>query len=289
MALVKSLAVILRTHMLGETSRVVVCYTRDYGKVRLVAKGVRKGGGPLGAALEPMTVSGVVFYLREGRDLSLVSQAEAEHRWPALRRDVVRMAYAGAVLELVDALVSEREPDPGIFDLIVRALGHVAQVPEPALDGVLWWFELALATLLGYGPHLERCVECGSEAGDPAAFAPLLGGVVCEACAPGHRRPSEITREGASLLAGLAACEEHASGGVPQVSASSGRQAGSPPDDPPDQGLAAAARATAGVRDEVNKSMLALFEAHSGHRLRLKSMSFLAQVRRTEPGTAESE
>ena len=61
MALVKSRGVVLRTYKLGETSKVVVCYTERYGKVRLVAKGARKGGGRFGAALEPLMVSGVVF------------------------------------------------------------------------------------------------------------------------------------------------------------------------------------------------------------------------------------
>ncbi len=100
MALVKSRAISLKNYRLGETSKVVVCYTRDYGKVRLVAKGARKGGGRLGAALEPTQVSGVVFYLRQERDLLFVSQAEVERQWPELqtrrRADGVRRCRAGA-------------------------------------------------------------------------------------------------------------------------------------------------------------------------------------------------
>jgi DNA repair protein RecO (recombination protein O) len=248
--------------MLGETSRIVVCYTRDYGKVRLVAKGVRKGGGPLGGALEPMLVSGVVFYLREGRELSIVSQADVERRWPELSRDVLRMAYAGAALEFVDALVPEREPDPGLFDLIERALDHAARVPERALDGFLWWFELSLAAALGYGPDLRRCVECGATPVGEATFVPALGGIVCEACAP-PKQPSYEARRAAALLTGLA----------PQ---------GASLQDPPEPGLEASAKAPAGVRDEVNESLLFFLEEHAGRRLRLKSLDFLAQLRRAE-------
>ena len=88
MALVKSRGLVLKVHPLGETSKVVVCYTRDHGKVRLLAKGGRKGGSRLGASLEPFVVSGVVFYMRQGRELSLVSQADIESGFPGLRRDV---------------------------------------------------------------------------------------------------------------------------------------------------------------------------------------------------------
>jgi DNA repair protein RecO (recombination protein O) len=266
---VKSRAVVLRTHMLGETSRIVVCYTEDYGKVRLVAKGVRKGGGPLGAALEPMLVSGVVFYLHRGRELSLVSQAEVERQWPELRRDVVRMAYAGAALELADALISELEPDGRVFELLETTLGLMAETPEAGLEGILWWYELSLAAALGYAPDLARCVECGAEVLDRAAMAPLRGGVLCESCASEHGAPAGTKRGAAGLLLRLVGDHErgHAL-----------------PDRPSVEALEAAGRARAGVRDEINETLLAFLEEHAGRRLRLKSLSFLAQVRRVESG-----
>ncbi|MBN2564281.1 MAG: DNA repair protein RecO [Candidatus Eisenbacteria bacterium] len=278
MALVKSRAVVLRTHMLGETSRIVVCYTRDYGKVRLVAKGVRRGGGSLGAALEPMLVSGVVFYLRQGRDLSLVSQAEVERQWPALRSNIVRMAYAAAVLELTDALVTEHEPDPDLFDLLELTIELAAKVSEEQLDGMLWWFELSVASLLGYAPDLTRCVVCGSATRRRAAFAPLLGGVVCEVCAPQHRAATKTTREAVSILSALA-CDGRIAGRT-RNEFSGG---------PPESWLWAAALASVGVRDELSESLRALLEEHAGRQLRLKSMSFLAQVRRTEPEVGKPE
>jgi DNA repair protein RecO (recombination protein O) len=203
MALVKSRAISLRTYRLGETSKVVVCYTRDYGKVKLVAKGARKGGGRLGAALEPMVVSGVVFYLKQTRDLNLVSQAEIERQWPELRRDVVRMAYAGAALELTDALVSGREPDPALFDQLESMLEKAATVPESLLDVALWTFELSLAAALGYSPELANLPDVSD-------------------------------------------------GDIPTV-----------------------------VRDEIGEALKGFLEEHAGHELKLRSLEFLAQVRRT--------
>ncbi len=252
---VKSRAVVLRTYRLGETSSVVVCYTSRYGKVRLVAKGVRKGGGRFGAALEPLMVSGVVFYLRPPRVLSLVSQADVEREYPSLRRDVVRRAYAGAVAELVDLLVPDQEPDRALFDLIEASLSDIAESDPGQLEPLLWRFELELARTLGYAPELSRCVVCGGAAPEGSAFSAELGGAVCVRCA------AERGLSDRGVLAVLRAI----SGG----------------------GALESARVPTGIRDDVGRALLELLERHSGRGLALRSISFLSQVRRVGMGDKE--
>jgi DNA repair protein RecO (recombination protein O) len=257
MALVKSTAIVLRTHMLGETSKVVVCYTRDHGKVRLVAKGARRGGGKFGAALEPFTVSGVVFYLRPGRGLSLLSEAAIVRDFPAIRRDVVRQAYAGAVVELVDLLVADQSPDPGLFDLAEHALEVVADAPPEGLDPALWRFELRLASTLGYAPELTACVSCGRPAQDDSWFSPMLGGIVCGRCGAGRGRGS-VGGRAIDVLRRLARTDEDVTD-------------------------------LEGVdRDEVGEALTGLLATHSERPIRLKSMQFLAQVRRLERSRGET-
>ena len=272
MALVKSRAISLKSYTLGETSKVVVCYTRDYGKVRFVAKGARKGGGRLGAALEPMQVSGVVFYLRQGRDLLFVSQAEVERQWPELRRDVVRMAYAGAALELTDALVSEREPDPRLFDLLESALDRVAGAPSSSLDAVLWSFELSLASALGYAPELERCVVCGGPLDGRVSFAARRGGIVCGKCLGKEPGARPLSDSAAKLLVSMS-----------PSAGESPREHGSAAPTVPDPDISAA------VRDEIRETLMGFLEEHAGRELRLKSLEFLAQVRRAGQPSAQSE
>ncbi len=261
MALVKSRAIVLRTYRLGETSKVVVCYTEDHGKVRLVAKGARKGGGRLGAALEPLMVSGVVFYKRPGRELSLVSQAEIEREFPALRRDVVRMAYGSAVLELVNKLVSGEEPDAALFGLVVGALEEMDGVPPAELDPSLWRFELAIATALGYTPEFARCVVCGGEPGDEPRFAPRLGGVVCRNCLAARPEIHTAGSRAAALLTRLARGEGPAPGEI----------------------------AGSALSDEVAETLREFLEEHTGRQLKLKSIDFLAQVRRVEHSGTEPD
>ncbi len=272
MALVKSRAITLKAYRLGETSKVVVCYTREYGKVRLVAKGARKGGGRLGAALEPMLVSGVVFYLRQGRDLMFLSQAEVERQWPSLRRDVVRMAYAGVVLELTDALIVEHQPDAEVFDLIEWTLGRMAEVPETSLDPALWRFEILLAHALGYTPELKRCVVCGEEPSTGTSFAPSGGGMVCAGCA--------------SSEPGAVGMSEGAAEALPALSTRSERA-----DTAPESGYEPKSLTdlTPYVRDEIGEMLVRFLGEHAGRELKPKSLDFLAQVRRAELASGESE
>jgi DNA repair protein RecO (recombination protein O) len=250
MALVETTAVVLRRHQLGETSRVVVCYTRDHGKVRLVAKGVRKGGGRLGAALEPFVVSGVAFYLHPSRALSLASWAEIEAEFPALRTDVVRQAYASAALELTETLVADRAPDPELFDLLVQTLREMETAPRHDLDAFLWRFELLLADALGYAPELSNCVVCGRKAADGARFSPELGGVVCGAC-PGAdaARSDEVARILRDLKGGAPVSDHR---GLTEVE-----------------------------REDVGKALLEHLGHHAGRELRLRSLSVLASLERT--------
>lgn len=253
MAPVTSRAVVLRTYTIGETSKVVVCYTHDYGKVRLVAKGARKGGSRFGAALEPMMVSGVVFYLKEGRDLHLVSSAEIVRDEPELRRNVVRMAYGGALVELVDRLVPERESDPGLEEMLEAALSLAATAPEDDLDAVLWRFAMALAGRLGYGPRTGRCVVCSGEVGEEPGFAPLLGGAVCAACLEGGAADGAARGRTAALVSALVGGAHVGSEGLP-----------------------------ASLRDDVTDVILSFLESHTDRRLALRSLTFLQEVRRTE-------
>lgn len=255
MALLKSRALALRSHRLGETSKVVVCYTESHGKVRLVAKGGRKGGGRLGAALEPFVVSGVVFYLRTGRDLSLVSQADVERDFAGLRRDVLRMAYGSAVLELVDQVVSGQEPDPDLFAIIVETLAEFESADPALLDRSLLRFGFRMAGALGYEASFATCVLCAGTPGSAALFAPRMGGLVCEACLSRHPEVEVARRPATAVLADAAA-------GRPSSSVVS-----------------------PAVADETWDALRAFLVEHTGRAIRLRSLDVLAQFRRAERGT----
>jgi DNA repair protein RecO (recombination protein O) len=182
MALTRCEAVVVRTYPLGDTSRIVVLYSKEFGLVRGVAKGARGPKSRFGAALEPLSVVEVVLYRKDGRDLDLLSKVEIVADWRA--SDLTRLTHGQAVLEFVDRLVWETEPDPRLYALVRLALARLAACPERALSSLTLAFQLQAASLLGYRPELARCAGCGSV---PAGrFAPARGGVVCAACASGE-------------------------------------------------------------------------------------------------------
>src|SRR5436190_7360162 len=110
MALTRSEGIVLKTHALGDTSRIVVVFTREHGLVKLVAKGARKSPSRFGYALEPLSRAHYVYYFKTDRDLHLVSQAETIDPVGARLSDITRLAHAQAALELIDRLIWG--PDP---------------------------------------------------------------------------------------------------------------------------------------------------------------------------------
>ena len=159
MALYRDRGVVLRTYKLGEADRIVVFLTRGHGKVRAVAKGVRKTKSRFGGRMEPATHVDVLFY--EGRgELDIVSQAETIDHFGALRDDLDRLGRAVSMLEAADQLSLEREVNAPLYELLVGALRTLARQDAPLV--VPGFFLKALA-LEGFRPQVDACVACGEE------------------------------------------------------------------------------------------------------------------------------
>lgn len=192
MPLYRDDAIVLRTHKLGEADRIVTLLTKHHGKVRAVAKGVRRTSSRIGARMEPFMLADVQLY--EGRNLDIVSQVEM--REPYARRiaqDYQLFTAATAMVETADKLVDhEREPALQQFRLLHGALGALSRREhEPGL--VLDSFLLRSLATAGYSPSFDECAVCGAP-GPHRAFAVAEGGAVCENCRPtGSAAPSPET------------------------------------------------------------------------------------------------
>ncbi len=169
--------VVLRTIKLGEADRIISFMTQGNGKVRAVAKGVRKSGSRFGSRLEP--TSHVALQCYRGRELDVVTQVEtiAAHR--PLREDYALFTHAVSMLEAVDQVAQEREAAPALYRLLVRALDTLATTPSSVVTPGFFW---KLLSLEGYHPHLDGCVRCGSEDGPFPSFDLAEGGVLCATC-----------------------------------------------------------------------------------------------------------
>jgi DNA repair protein RecO (recombination protein O) len=177
--LYRDTAVVLRTYKLGEADRIVVLLTEEHGKIRAVAKGVRKTTSKFGARLEPM--SHVRLLLAQGRELDIVSQAETVETLAPMMVDLDHLTSGIAVLEAADQMSLEREPQPHLYRMVVGALRTIGERSGPLVVPAFYWKLLAAE---GVAPELDACVRCGED-GPLVAFDMDQGGVLCRACRTG--------------------------------------------------------------------------------------------------------
>ena len=199
MALLRCEGIVLKSYALGDTSRIVVVYTRELGMMKMVAKGARKTPMRFGFALEPLSRSRLVIYHKPDRDLQLLSQAECVRPTGSELPDLARLAHAEAALELIDRLVWGEEPHPELFDLLVAALARVTVVPLDVLPAVTAAFQLQFASLLGYQPRVDQCAQCAGHVSARRLFSPTRGGLLCDRCAAAE--PGSITLSADALAA----------------------------------------------------------------------------------------
>lgn len=176
-------AVVLRHSNWGEADRIVALYTREHGKIRAIAKGVRKIRSHKAGHLEPFTH--ITLQLARSRDLPVVSQVDTIDPYLPLREDLSRTGYAAYVMELVDRFTFEQEGgNQALFRLLTDTLKRLCSLADAWV--VIRYFEMRLLDYLGFRPHLFECANCG------AAILPVdqyfsagMGGVICPSCGKG--------------------------------------------------------------------------------------------------------
>jgi DNA repair protein RecO (recombination protein O) len=169
--------IVLRTIKLGEADRIVTLFTRDNGKVRAVAKGVRKTKSRFGGRLEPYNRLDLLVY-RGRKDLDTITGADIIEPNSGLHRDFTRLATAAVMAEFVEKIVPDREPIPEVYSLLSAGLAALGRGLGPT---VLPAFMVKLLSVSGFNPELDGCAGCGDE-GFLGGFSPALGGAVCKSC-----------------------------------------------------------------------------------------------------------
>ncbi|SJM48788.1 DNA repair protein RecO [Gulosibacter sp. 10] len=178
-------AVVLRAQQLGEADRILTLFGRERGKIRAVARGVRRTSSKFGARLEPLTVIDAQLYSKDPKDrtrLETVTQAVAITSFSErIVPDFERYGAASAMLETVDELI-DAEPAPLQYALLIGALRSLAQGEhDPLLE--LDAYLLRSLSLAGWQPSFNECARCGAP-GPHGRISFAAGGAVCEECAP---------------------------------------------------------------------------------------------------------
>src|SRR3989338_6082582 len=181
MSATKTLAFILKTQDYRDTSILGDFYTRDFGKIKGIVKGVRDARGRFGSTLEPFSLNEILFYRRRrGGDLHQVTQVDLVNLFPEVREDLERLSYASYFIQLVNELVEVEETNAKIFDLLSDSFKFLSSGASPKRTARI--FELKLFEILGLMPEIDVCVTCQTENPDPAYFSVGLGGIHCRHC-----------------------------------------------------------------------------------------------------------
>jgi DNA repair protein RecO (recombination protein O) len=169
-----------------DTSKIVTFYSKEYGKLKGIAKGARTAKNKFGSSFEPMTRSMLVIYKKEHQDIHLISQCDAIESYRNLTDDLDRMANALAVLELVNQVTHHEEKNPALFDLLVNTM-EALNSSNKNYSNFLQAFRLRLAGLFGYAPNIDVCGTCGKviemNSGEKQfAFQTARGAILCNRC-----------------------------------------------------------------------------------------------------------
>lgn len=186
--------IILRRQRSGEADRLLTVFTRELGKIRVVAHGVRKVQSRKAGHLEPFMQTSMV--LAQGREWWVITQAETINAFYALRAELEMTGYAAYVIELMDKFTYEDGPNPPLYRLVLETLQHL-EAGDP-LFVVSHFYEIRLLDLMGFRPQLFNCVICENEIqAVEQYFSVLQGGVVCPQCA---HKSSDARRIGVAAL-----------------------------------------------------------------------------------------
>jgi len=197
---IRTLALVVRTVEVFETSLVATLFTRELGKVAVLAKGGRRLKSSFQGGLDLLGVSDIVMFPKASESLDLLGESAPVERFASLRRDLAAL-YAGYyIAELLTDLTDLHDPHPKLFDaarITLRHLGDAELRPRRVVR-----FELACLREVGLLPSLDRCAQCGVDMrprGGAVSFGLSSGGVLCDACRPGQ--PHVVALSGEDLEA----------------------------------------------------------------------------------------
>ncbi len=197
MAIQKTQALVLKTQTFRSSSLILTFFTRDYGKLKGIAKGVRREREIRGSSFELFSELEIVFYEKLRSELHLISEYAVLESHDALRRNLDTVAYASYFSELADMLFEVHDPHPAFFEHLQIAFRFLPSVPAGKLARL---FEMKLFAEIGWMPYLDGCVECGDRTLDRGFFSVEQGALLCPRCSPNFRGVRPLNTDALSLL-----------------------------------------------------------------------------------------
>ena len=161
MAINKSDALVIKTFDFRETSLVAVFFSRDFGKMSGLFKGIRSDPKKFASSVEPFSFNEIIFYKKKNTTLDLISQCDLKDDFTLIRKDMNRVGIASAIMDLLDAVMPLNEVNTDVFDLAIDSLKLMCNYNYP--DKVLTLFKIKLLELSGFKPHFDSCISCSNK------------------------------------------------------------------------------------------------------------------------------
>jgi len=185
MPLFKTNAIVIRSTNYGESDKIVTFFTKDFGKLKGIAKGARRSRKRFQNALGLFSHLHLIFFDKEGMGLVRADGCDILHSFPKIKEDLKKILYGNYYLELANEMAGEREGNREVFELLLSFLSDLEKM-EPQ-EEQLRFFEIRMLALFGYRPNMGRCNLCQKDWEDlkeiPAVFFSLeKGALVCEKC-----------------------------------------------------------------------------------------------------------
>jgi DNA repair protein RecO (recombination protein O) len=172
--------IVLKSTEYKDADKIVTIYTKSYGKIQAIAKGVRKTKSKFGSSLEVLTC--VVLLIYKGRNIDIISQTEILESFFLSSKEITKFAFAVNCAEVINKLTEEREVNIGLFLLLKEVLHYLKETKDPKLLNIS--FKWKVLQILGYKPSLYRCCRCNKIIDDEKEiyFQINEGGIVCNDC-----------------------------------------------------------------------------------------------------------
>ncbi len=169
--------IVIRTNDYGETHKIVTLFTRERGKIAVMARGAKKPKSRMAAISQPFVYAS--YLVQMGSSMGTLHQGEVIQSLRSIREDLIKTAYASYIAELTDKLIEQNEPDPFMYQQLLQTFTWMHE--DKDLDILLLMYELKMFKKGGFAPHIQSCVSCGKEE-DAFSFSIKEGGLLCSRC-----------------------------------------------------------------------------------------------------------
>mgnify|MGYP005748766749 FL=1 len=187
--------IVIRTNHYGETNKIVTLFTRELGKVGVMARGAKKPSSRLSAVSQLFCYGHYLF--QRGKGLGSLQQGEIIHSMRSIKEDIFLTAYCSYIVELTDKATEEAKPNPYLFEFLLLTLQNMEEGVDPEI--LMFIYEMKMLSVLGIAPELSKCTTCGTTEGT-FSFSIAEGGFICQRCVHKDKYAKHVSPSTLKLL-----------------------------------------------------------------------------------------